>query len=61
MINYIEGAETGPVEHYECAEDPAYMLPGMNEGVEVFYRPARFGRQKHKQSHSGWECCRRLK
>ncbi len=43
-------------EHCDCADLPAYVLPTMNQGVEVFYRPARFGRSKDKQSHSGWEC-----
>jgi hypothetical protein len=46
------------IEHCDCAELPAYVLPTMNEGVDVFYRPARFGRSKHKQNHSGWECWR---
>ena len=45
-------------EHCDCADLPAYALPAMNEGVDVFYRPARFGRSKHKQTHSGWECWR---
>ena len=44
------------LEHCDCAEDPSYSLPGMLEGVDVFYRPPRFGRSKHKPSHSGWEC-----
>lgn len=45
-------------EHCDCAEDSSYALPGMSEGVEVFYRPPHFGRLKNKQSHSGWECWR---
>jgi hypothetical protein len=44
------------IEHCDCADLPAYLLPTINEGVEVFYRPARFGRLKNKQNHSGWEC-----
>ena len=44
------------IEHCDCAEDSAYVLPGMSEGIDVFYRPARFGRSKQKQGHSGWEC-----
>ncbi|OGU80073.1 MAG: hypothetical protein A2W11_11380 [Ignavibacteria bacterium RBG_16_35_7] len=44
------------IEHCDCAELPAYILPIMNEGVDVFYRPSHFGRSKNKQSHSGWEC-----
>jgi hypothetical protein len=46
------------MEHCDCADLPAYVLPTMSEGVNVFYRPARFGRAKHKQTHSGWECWR---
>jgi hypothetical protein len=44
------------IEHCDCAEDSTYVRPGMSEGIELFYRPARFGRSKHKPGHSGWEC-----
>ncbi len=44
------------VEHCDCADIPAYVLPTMSQGIDVFYRPARFGRTNRKQSHSGWEC-----
>ena len=56
----LKGQTPASIEHCDCAEDPAYILPGMSEGVDVFYRPPRFGRSKHKQSHSGWECWRRI-
>ena len=46
------------MEHCDCADLPAYVLPTMNEGVNVLFRPARFGRSKQKQNHSGWECWR---
>jgi hypothetical protein len=49
---------TAGVGHCDCAELPAYVAPTMSEGVEVFYRPARFGRSKYKQEHSGWGCWR---
>ena len=48
------------IERCDCAEDPAYALPGMNEGIAVLYRPSRFGRLQHKDSHSGWECWKLL-
>ena len=48
------------VEHCDCADIPAYVLPTMNDGVDIFYRPAQFGRLKHKQNHSGWECWREI-
>ncbi len=45
-----------PSEHCDCADIPAFVRPGMRDGVEVFFRPARFGRMSHLQGHSGWEC-----
>jgi len=44
------------IEYCDCADIPAYIIPTMNTGVNVFYRSARFGRSKHKLNHSGWEC-----
>jgi hypothetical protein len=44
------------IKHCDCADLPAYVLPMMNDGIDMFYRPARFGRSKLKQNHSGWEC-----
>ena len=46
------------VEHCDCVEEPDYVLPGMSEGVDIFYRPPNFGRSKYKMNHSGWECWR---
>jgi len=57
----LKDQKRGSFEHCDCAEDSAYVLPGMSEGVDVFYRPPRFGRSKHKLTHSGWECLRLLK
>ena len=57
-LNGETQASMATVEHCDCGDLPAYVLPTMNEGVDVFYRPARFGRSQHKQSHSGWECWR---
>lgn len=48
----------GIINHYDCAEDSAYTRAGMNSGVNLFYRPARFGRFKNKLNHSGWGCSR---
>jgi hypothetical protein len=48
------------IEHCDCADLPSYVLPKMSEGIDVFYRPARFGRTKFKKNHSGWECWRRI-
>jgi hypothetical protein len=49
-------AARASIEHCDCADLPAYVLPTMHAGVDVLYRPARFGRSQYKQAHSGWEC-----
>ncbi|MCW8849026.1 MAG: hypothetical protein OQJ81_03530, partial [Melioribacteraceae bacterium] len=49
------------VNHCDCKLIPEYALPSMKDGVDVFYRPARFGRAKTKKNHSGWECWRKIK
>jgi len=54
-------ASIATIEHCDCADIPAYLLPTISEGIDVFYRPARFGRSKYKQSHSGWECWRDIR
>jgi hypothetical protein len=59
-LTTLKGQKPGSFEHCDCAEDSVYVLPGMSEGVDVFYRPPRFGRSKNKQNHSGWECYRLL-
>ena len=51
-----EGKAPGGLVRCDCADDSAYLRPAMSEGVEVFYRPARFGRSAAKLDHSGWEC-----
>ncbi|MBN2426303.1 MAG: hypothetical protein JXR46_11860 [Calditrichaceae bacterium] len=57
----LAGQKPGSFDYCDCAEDSVYMLPGMSEGVDVFYRPSHFGRLKHKKNHSGWECRRIMK
>lgn len=52
------GDSPPPAERFDCAEDPAYAVDGMSDGVTVFYRASRFGREKNKATHSGWECAR---
>jgi hypothetical protein len=44
------------VEHCDCAEIPAYQISTIDNGVDIYYRPAKFGRSKNKLKHSGWEC-----
>ena len=53
-----EAEELSPafVEHCDCANDSTYARPGMSDGLTVLYRAPRFGRMKHEQHHSGWEC-----
>jgi len=58
-LNSLKGltqADLAAIEHCDCADIPAYRISTINDGVDVLYQPARFGRSKNKQSHSGWEC-----
>lgn len=48
----------GSLERCDCAELPSYQRLTQAQGVDVFYRPARFGRSAQKENHSGWECWR---
>jgi len=57
-LSMLQGQKPGSVEHCDCAEKADFALPGMSDGVDVFYRPPRFGRFKDDQDHSGWECWR---
>jgi len=59
-LTILAGRNPASIEHCDCADDPAYALPGMNEGTTVLYRPSRFGRLQNKENHSGWECWRLL-
>lgn len=52
----LQKMTTPAAEHCDCADDPAYALPGISNGVFILYRPPRFGRGKSKLTHSGWEC-----
>ena len=55
-LNEMTQAELTNHKHCDCADIPEYVLPTMNNGVNVFYRSALFGRSKSKLNHSGWEC-----
>lgn len=56
ILNEKTKAALTTKEHCDCAEIPSYLLPTINRGVNVLFRPALFGRSKSKQNHSGWEC-----
>ncbi|HLP15302.1 MAG TPA: hypothetical protein VK470_03525 [Bacteroidota bacterium] len=42
----------------DCAGIREFDLPDMATGVEILYRPPRFGQSKQTAGHSGWECWR---
>lgn len=48
------------VERCDCFDLAEYASPTISDGVVLFYRPARFGRLKHKEKHSGWQCWRQI-
>lgn len=43
-------------DHCDCAQRSGFSAPDMGRGVDIFYRPARFGQKKSAAAHSGWEC-----
>jgi hypothetical protein len=49
-------ANLADIDHCDCVEIPAYQISIINNGVDVYYRSARFGKSKNKMNHSGWEC-----
>ena len=51
-------ASDGEGERCDCADIRTAADSMMNQGVTVFFSPARFGRSAMKQGHSGWGCRR---
>lgn len=45
-----------PAAYADCAANPGFGAGGAEAGVQVFYRAPRFGADRGKESHSGWEC-----
>lgn len=52
----IASAPTLTLAHCDCADRAPFSSPLMSSGVEVLYRPAKFGRDANKLQHSGWSC-----
>jgi hypothetical protein len=55
-LKELTEADLAVFGHCDCADIPAYRISTIKDGVDLFYRPSRFGRSKNKQNHSGWEC-----
>ncbi len=45
-----------PTVYRDCAENPAFGPGGESAGAIIFYQPPRFGIDRNKTAHSGWEC-----
>lgn len=45
-----------PTVYRDCGENPAFGAGGEDAGAMVFYQPPRFGIDRNKNGHSGWEC-----
>ncbi len=43
-------------DNIDCAEIALTDSERYKNGVEIWYKPARFGRQSNQQTHSGWGC-----
>jgi hypothetical protein len=46
------------IEFYDCLDNPDLDMGLSDKGIDMFYQAPRFGRQKNKTEHSGWECVR---
>lgn len=55
-LTSIHDAPTLSLAHCDCAELAPFNSPLMKAGVDVLYRPAKFGRDANKLQHSGWSC-----
>lgn len=57
--SYLSSAKT-PLEgseNIDCTSLPfAGKFPKLEEGVQVWYRPPRFGKNAKQHTHSGWGC-----
>jgi hypothetical protein len=52
-----ETAAAAPLHAYnDCSELAGFGPGGSASGAEVLYRPSRFGVDRSKSFHSGWEC-----
>ncbi len=52
----IAAAPMLTLAHCDCVEQAPFNSPLMGSGVEVLYRPVKFGRDASKLQHSGWSC-----
>lgn len=53
---YRDLRPTAPPLYRDCAENPAFGYGGEEAGVTVYYHAPRFGLDKNRVFHSGWEC-----
>ncbi len=43
------------IQYFDLSEKPSFYSGNYSNGVTIFYRPSKFGVNKDKTSHSGWE------
>ncbi|MDX1585119.1 MAG: hypothetical protein R3222_00185 [Balneolaceae bacterium] len=61
--NYLNsGSAADPgAENVDCTDLSLFNSDSIfSKGVDIRYRPPRFGRQAHQQDHSGWGCKNRI-
>lgn len=54
--NTFSGRFTQVQENVDCSELPNFDSESYQNGVETWYKPARFGFQNGLSTHSGWGC-----
>ncbi len=52
----VAAAASPAIRRCDCAEDSSFVLPEMKRGLTVYDRAPRFGRDKQRAGHSGWQC-----
>ncbi len=40
----------------DCFDVDSAAISSLKNGVKIYYKPAKFGKDKNKTSHSGWGC-----
>jgi hypothetical protein len=55
LVSRLQQKNISEIEYIDLNDEPGLFPGNPSEGVKVFYRPPKFGINKDKKSHSGWE------
>lgn len=54
--NTYKDASARFADNIDCSELGSFETGKFSQGIETWYKPARFGRRTEQTSHSGWGC-----